>query len=292
MDGSVLGTQNVAINAGARRDFSGHQFGTQLVGVVAWTPSDESIPFQLRNVRYLYDNPNNQDSFDTAFQLEGMYGSGELLSVPLDTNGSSAIVEVSNVSDAPVEVDLIVYSSQGEVREELSFELAAFASRHVITDGILGLNQRGVATVRSSTASSLIAVAMHYGRNANLGINYMYGLPAVEALGTVLRSSYNTYLSQNAQLVLVNPTDEVVTASVSLVRSDGTTVAEIDSTSQAVGSALSVPAKGATVLNLSSLEVSNNYGVVTVQPESANSLIAWVLRERGLQYIMPTPVRQ
>ena len=302
MDGEVLGSQLVLIKAGARTDFSGHQFGSKRVGLVAWRPENNALEFQLRNVRYVFDNRGTENSFDTAFQLGGMYGIGELVSVSLDTNDSSAILEISNVLDEEVKADVNVYSDTGEVKLSLKVKLAPFASRHIIADEVLGNGKRGIATVKGSAVSSIVAVAMHYGRYQDRGISYMYGVPAVEALGSVLRSSYNTFLSQNSLLVLTNPTSEEQKVTVSMVRSDGTeidglrasstrSVVQTNMTGRAIGAPIAIPAHGLKVINLSDYEQINVYGVVTVQLENENSVVSWILRQRSNDYVMPTPVR-
>ena len=53
-----------------------------------------------------------------------------------------------------------------------------------------------------------------------------------------------------------------------------------------------MPGNGLLVVNLSDREAADNYGVVTVQPGSPNSLFASVLRRKNPQYVLPSPVRQ
>src|SRR5262249_8681027 len=100
--GTVLASQPVTLAAGARQDFSGHQFGTNLVGIIKWSPDSNSAKFLMRNVRYYYDNPGTANSFVSAMQIEGLKGNGELLTVPLDTVSNTAVLEVANVTSAPI----------------------------------------------------------------------------------------------------------------------------------------------------------------------------------------------
>lgn len=283
-DGIKLGEEAVTLSGGARRDFSGHQFGPSLVGMIEWRPTSATAEFSMRNVRYYYDNVGSTDSFDSAFQLEGLKGTGEKIAVPLDTNGQTAVLEVLNTTTSTVSVDVIIYDADGTAVDTESFDLPKHGSRHIIADSFLN-GGLGVATINGSTTGSIVAVGMHYGRNASLGINFVYGILAKQARGSVLRGSYNTFLSQGCSLVLVNPTGSSTEATVSMTRYDGTSVLS--------GEALSLPAHGAVSYDLCANELADNYGVVTVQPTTADTVVAHVIRlGSGDVYRFPTPVRQ
>ncbi len=281
--GEELGAQDVTLAPSERIDFSGHQFGPDIVGVVKWMPNDETISYQLRNIRYLYDNSRGSDSFDTAFQLAGQLPSGELLSVPITTDGETAILEVVNVLSEPVDTVVNFYGQDGTVRATHNFTLGGNSSRHIITNEFMQAGERGIAVVKGNKTSSLISVAMQYGRTDKGGISYMYGVAAKPAVGDVLRNSYNTYLEQTSKLVLTNPTDTEQEVSFTLVRSTGETII--------LGEPVTIPAHTAEVIILNNYEASGNYGVVTVTPENTNSIVAWVKRERNGEYVIPTPSR-
>lgn len=282
--GAELGRQSVSLDAQARRDYSGHQFGINLVGIVEWLPDNPNAAFQLRNVRYFYDNGGNADTFMAAFQLEGMVGSGELLAVPLDASIGSAILEVANATDAEITVTVDIYNAAGTLQQEQTHPLPAHGSVHIITDTILN-GAQGIATIRGSALESVVATAMQYGRNTSAGINYLYGIAARQALGTTLRSSYNTFLNQGCRLLLVNPGSSAAGAAVGMVRYDGTNVLN--------GEQLTVPAHGLIDYNLCIKDAADNYGVATVQAQTANTLVASVVRLGSNDtYRFPTPVRQ
>lgn len=284
IDGTRLGTEEVTLAGGARRDFSGHHFGANLVGIVEWRPDDESASFQMRNVRYLYDNQWGIDTFDGAFQLEGAIGSGERLAVPLDTVTGSSIVEVANTTSGDITVTVAIYSAAGDELSEEDYSLPAYGSVHVITDGILAGGQ-GIAIIQGSVRESVIATVMQYERTATAGIDFLYGIAAKQALGSTLRGSYNTFLGQGCWLLLVNPTGSDVSTNISVTRQDGTEVL--------AGTDVSVPSFGLLPFDLCINDSADNYGIVTVQPGAANSIVAWVIRvgyNNG--YRFPTPVRQ
>jgi hypothetical protein len=274
--GAILAERQVTLAAGARQDFSAHQFGRNLVGVVEWRPSDNTHSFLLRNVRYLYDNAGSADSFDTAFQLEGMYGSGEELLAPLDTIGRTAVVELMNTLDESITVDVTVVGGSGAA---FTLTLPPHGSYHYIADTVLGKSAQGYVALRGSKRNSLAAVAMEYSYRSDGGIDNMYGLPAEPAMSMqALRSSYNTYLSQDSWLVLVSPVAQ--TARVSTVSGAGV-----------AGLSEAIPVSGVRVVHLNDFAPANEYGVVTVQPQSGGGLIGWVLRAKGSEYVIPTPLR-
>jgi hypothetical protein len=131
----------------------------------------------------------------------------------------------------------------------------------------------------------VFAVVMQYGRNRDSSLKYMYGIAAIPALGTVLRGSYNTFLEQGCRLQLINPTGQPTGALVSMVRFDGS--------APLAGRQLNVPAHGMTDFDLCGNDITDVYGVVTVQPDTANSLAATVIRVGNMDdYRFPTPVRQ
>lgn len=273
--GAVLARDPIALAAGARGDFSGHRFGPNLVGTIEWRPSNSSIPYLMRNVRYVYDNARGVESFDTAFQLEGMHGSGEEQLVPLDTIGRTAVLELMNTLGEAVDVDVIVSGGSGA---SFRISLPAYGSYHYIADSVLGRNTSGYAIIKGSKPNSIAAVAMEYTYRADLGVAYMYGIPAKQALGSVLHGSLNTFLKQVSWLILVSPTAQNVT------------VSTVNGAGQA-GPVRTFQVSGVRAVNLNEFANPDEYGVVTVQPERTGSLVAWVLRARGNEYVIPTPVR-
>jgi hypothetical protein len=291
MDGSVLGASNITLAAGARADRPGHVFGPMLVGYVAWIPNDLTIPVAMRNVRYLYDNARGANSFDTAFQVEALAGSGHDLVTPLDRTTGSAILEVSNVSSSSSSTKIRIFDAEGMLKKELLINLPAHSSRHIITDEFIPVGSRGVAVVKGA-AESTIAVAMTYGRKANGGTAYLYGTAAVEAAGVELRGTYNTFLGQTSRLVITNPGETVEKVSITLTRSNGTELAGGGVQGIVLGEQFDIPPHGMVAIDLSEFEQPNNYGVVTVQATRNGSVAAWILRERGNEFIIPTPVRQ
>ncbi len=280
----------MTLKAGARFDFSAHDLaGLKQVGLVEWRPASTTARFQLRNVRYYYRADGVTvplgDDFESAFQLEGIVGSGQVLTVPLDTANSSAVLEIANTLNEEVKAEVSIYAETGGTAlHHQTYKLKPHATYHLIVDSILNGGQ-GIATVQGSKPGSVIATAMQYGRTETLGLQNAYGIQASEPLGTTMRGSYNTYLKQGCRLLMTNPTSTEVIATVSMKRYDGALVE--------YGRGLPVPAHGLTDYDLCAQEQENVYGVVTVQPQTPNTIFATVLRiGENEQYRFPTPVRE
>ena len=274
--GVVLEERRLTIAARSRSDNAAHEFGASIVGLIEWDPDDANTAFIVRNVRYLYDNPGTADSFDTAFQLEAGYGSGAELSVPLNTINRSAILELVNTSAAEITATVRLYGG-AEAGAPRFIVLAPKASYHLIVDSLLGTGQVGVAVVQGPAANSLMAVGMHYGWTSEGGIEYMYGIPAMPPLGSVLRGSYNTFLEQASWLIMHNPTASDRSVSLTGMSSP------IEQT---------IPAHSAVSMYLNQNAASDSYGLFTLQPDQRNSVIGWVFRVRNGEYVMPTTVRE
>ena len=288
--GAEISRQAVTLKAGARFDYSAHDIaGLKSVGLIEWIPQVNTVPFQLRNVRYYYRADGISvplgDDFDSAFQLEGLVGSGQVLTVPLDTENSSAVLELANTLNEEANAEVTIYAATGgEALHHQTYKLKPHATYHLITDSILK-GRQGIATVKGNKPASVVATAMQYGRTATLGLQTSYGIQASEALGTAMRGSYNTFLKQGCRLLLVNPTATEARATISMKRYDGTNVE--------LGRLLAVPAHGLTDYDLCGQDEEDVYGVVTVQPEIRNTIFATVLRiGESEQYRFPTPVRE
>ena len=280
--GAVLDSLPLLLQPAERRDISGHQFGRDVVGTVEWRPESPGAKTQLRNVRYYYDSSNpGVNGFTSALQLNGTVGSGRLLSVPLNTEEGSAILEISDVSGAGQAVGVQIFSADGTLLHHTSVALPPYGTEHIITDNILQ-GRTGIAEIQGSTAT--IALAMHYGRTPWGGADYVYGVQAREALGQSLKGSYNTFLNQSCRLLLANPTAQTQDVNVSMTRFDGSTVL-------AEGS-VTVPAHGLHTFDLCSHDVPDAYGVVAVEA-SPNAVTAEVVRAGpGNTYRFPLPLRE
>lgn len=270
-DGTELGSFPATLPASSRQDFSGHQFGTNIVGLAEWRPNDANARFQVKNVRYYYSTSNpGIESFDSATVIEASKGNGEPVVVALDTRGQTAVLEVSNTLSSSAQFVVHIYNGVGALVLNETITLAAHATIHYVADGLLdgGL---GTAVVDGSTATSALVTGMHYGRTPTAGLKYTYASSAFEATGALLRGSYNTFLAQGCSLFISNPNASAASATVSLKRYEGTVVVSGDS--------VNVPAFSTVEYDACSKDAADNYGVVSVTPAVANSLVSSVVRK-------------
>lgn len=277
-DGRELSRQDVVING--RYDFPAHQFGVNQVGLVEWIPQSGTAKFQLRNVRYFYDNPWGIERFDAATQLEGKRGSARELVAPLDTTEGTAVVELGNTRALETIVAIDVYNEAGLLAYSDRIYLAPHATAHVIADPYL---QGGRGSVHIDANDAIIAQVMHYGRNEQGSIEFLYGASAKEPLGTVLRGSYNTFLNQGCQLRIVNASHLPQRAQVTLTRYDGTEVLN--------GESIEIKAQATVFIDACSSENQEAYGVVSVHASESNTLMTDMLRT-SIDYRFSTPLRQ
>jgi len=282
-DGSLLGSKGITLEPGAREDVSGHQFSRNLVGMVEWRPADRRAKFLTRNVRYLYDNPSVVNTFDSAFQIEGVKGSGRPLSVVVDTRNATSVLEIGNATTEPVQTSVKIFNQAGAIVDTINLSLGSRNSSHIVLDQMLP-SQLGRVEIEGSTPGSIVAVAMQYGRTPTLGTEYLYGIHAKEALGSSLAGSYNTYIGQGCTMLLSNTSGERANASFRMIRASGGAVVEERTTS--------IPAFGVTEVNLCAQESQNNYGVVKVEVNRENAVIGQIIRiGRRNDYRFPTPLR-
>ena len=281
-DGTLLQSVRLDLAAGARRDYPAHDLGRNVVGLVEWIPEDEQALFQVRNVRYFYDNPSGVNSFTAAFQLEARAGSGETLTTPLDASVGSAILELANTGEHETHSTVEIHAEDGSLLAVFDYALPPHSSQHLITDQLL-VRGKGSARIRTEHGGSIIATSMEYGRSADGSLRWLYGIAAGEALGTVLRGSYNTYLSQGCRLVLTNSSDEEAGVDLTMTRYDGIRPLQ--------GQRLSIPGNGVLDYDLCAADGRDVYGMLTMLPARVG-VSAQVLRT-GINdsYRFPTPVR-
>ena len=284
LGGSILGTYPVNLRDGARYDYSGHAWGSN-AGLVRFVPQDDSVDYQLRGVRYLYDNSDGHDSFTSAYPFSAAVGSGEKLIAPVDTSSArSVFLELSNTLGKKVSVSLTLHDKTGKKRlYNKTHTLKAYSSLHLPLDTMLA-DSTGLLTAKSSHPASLIGSVVHYGRTESGGVKNLYAVPLREAVGTTFKGSYNTYLNQGCTLYLANSATAKETVTVSMKQNDGT--------SPVKDYLLAVPARGVIAEDLCAKSPKDVYGVVTVtatRPKRISSLV--VRNGEGQRYKMAIPMR-
>ncbi|MCB0346489.1 MAG: hypothetical protein KDD66_15325 [Bdellovibrionales bacterium] len=283
INGNLIAVSAAALGPGQRQDYSGHFFGANKIGLVEWVPDNPNLQFQFRNVRYVYDNPLAINTFDTAFQLEGSNGSSEEVVIPITTEERRAILEISNPESTAQAYELLVtdYNGQYVYGEVLNF--APKSGYHILINDYLGDGAIGRASITPVSGGKVHAVLMNYSYDSDNNIWSMYGIKAKEPVGAIVKSSYNTYLGQDAEVWIVNNHSSHQFVHLGIVRSDGTAIVTNEE--------LFVPGPGMIRLRLSDYESPNHYGVITLIPEHENTLAAWVTRSNEGSYIFPSAAR-
>ena len=273
MNGSILGTQRVNLRDGARYDYSAHAYGASRAGIARFHPDDNKVEYQMRAVRYLYDNIGSHDSFTTAYPFRATVGSGELLIAPVDTRGGmTCYLEIANTLQQRTNVTLKFYNSSGkQLLDEHKVSLKAYASVHVAAPEQL-TGQIGSVVVTGDRVGSIVGGVVHYDSNAEGGVSSMYVAELQEGMGKVSHGSYNTYLQQGCDLLIANASATKTEARLSMTSNTGK---EVLNDHKVV-----VPAWGVANENICSLGERDSYGIVKLTT-NANARLACVLVRAG-----------
>jgi hypothetical protein len=127
---------------------------------------------------------------------------------------------------------------------------------------------------------------MQYSFDEEGVLRYLYGIPAVEALGSVFKSSFNTYIGQRTLVVAINHSETLGVASLNVVRNSGARVSH-----PTIDEAIRIPAKSVRVIDITDAVGANDYGVITLMPVTPNSISGSVLRVKEGDYVLATPLR-
>lgn len=283
--GSLIAEEEITLRSRSRTDISLHRFGMNTVGLVRWSPNNSSAKFIIRNTRYYLDNSSSGSLLTAGLQIDGAKGNGARMSLPIYTiNGQTSVIELSNTSNAPIVVALKFYNRDGDQVTTKSVSLAAYETKHEIADSIIP-SDLGSVTINSSRAESLFATGLYYDRTLSGSTDTAYAIPAREAIGTISRGSYNTFLSQRCELILTNVSSSAATAVVSVTNLNGEVV--LDDTT------FTLPSKGTTMdLDVCRDRNTNEYGVIKVVADGVGKIRPVLLRKGpGGRYVFPIEMR-
>ena len=284
LNGRQLRALSVNLNSGARRDYPAHSYGADKAGLVHFVPTDNRQDYQLREIRYLYDNPGATDSFASALPLRSMVGSGQTLIAPVDTSSGTATLELANMLSKTIRVDLkIYYQTDKKLLYRKKLRLKKYETKHLSLADILGKNQ-GLIVAKASEIGGLAGTVIHYGLKSSGGLQSMYAIDLREPIGKTMQVSYNTYLNQGCTLYLANLASSSQNVRISMQQTNGTRPVR-DYT-------LTVPGHGVTPEDLCAKSPKNVYGVVTVTASNPKRIYGVVVRTgEGERYKMATPLR-
>lgn len=281
--GTAIESVRLLLNADSRIDFGVHERAPSAVGIAEWRPDSSVVPFELRIIRYFRDNAIGVDSYAGALQTAGARGSGREVYLPLDASSGPAVIEVSNTKNSDSFVIVSVFNQTGTNVGQGSFTLPPYATQHVVTNQMLA-NGVGYATVKGIGVGTVITGAVNYGWSENGSLDFAYAVRAEEPLGSELRGNYNTFIGQQCELTLINTDSADQDVTLNMTRYDGSIVLS--------GEQVTVPARNAVTRDICANDPTDAYGVVVVQPQTANSIIGHLLRiGADNAYRFSTPVR-
>lgn len=279
--GNELDRQGLTIAPRERVDVAAHRFGEAQAGLVRWVPEQTAIPCIVRNARYYYDNPALRNSFVSATSIDAQAGSGQNLTVPVNTGGETSVLEVANVTAYPQEVVVDVYNGVGNRSLHKVLSLQGFESRHVIVNEVL-TNAQGVATVEGKVVGGVVANVVQYGRSLGGSLLRVYAEPVREGVGVVLEASYNTFINQTSNLLLANTSgvDAVVNASIS----------QLSGEEKSIGENLVIPPRTVREVSINNFVSADRYGLVTVNVDQPGSIVASLERRNASEYVIALPL--
>ena len=282
-DGSPIAGGQFALSLGAksRTDIAAHQFVGPYIGSARWTPASSNSAATIRSVRYIYDNPFWQTSFSGAAPIKGKKGNGQKQYAPVSTIQNTSVAELVNTSDSAITVVIEYFSEAGISLGDTSRNIAARGTEHIVLNPIFGNGVRGSISMDSSASTSLLASVVQYEFNLNNRLSLLYALPARQALGTTVYSSFNTYVSHTNSLLTVSAISAASTPALTLRALDGTIL--LNSTQ------LTLPGQGLLLRDINSDVPIDAYGRIELQTSVATQS-SWLLRRRNNEYVLPFEV--
>jgi len=277
------GGEFLRLEAGQRHDIAAHAFGASRVGMAEWRPSGNNASFLLRNIRYYYDNSFLIPSFDTAVQMTGAYGSGRDQYMIVDTENALSVVEIINTLAVEVESEFKLRDENGILLFTGIVEIPAKGSFHYIVNQHLPSGQKGSVEVKASDPNAIIAHALQYVQKANLGIEYISSLPAEQEYHLTLNGEYNTFIGQDAELVILNTRSASSNGDWNLSDSLGNSLF--------ANLSFSTLPKARTSIDVDALVSDDSYGGLTLESDVLGSYVAWIVRERSPSYNIPISLK-
>jgi hypothetical protein len=231
-------------------------------------------------------------AFKFAFPLSAKLGQSDPVFLPVSRKfGESNWIEVVNILDTSVGATINYYASDGTILESLDAFINPNAQLHFNASERLPEGGTGFAMIIPKEPRSIIAQSMGYLREAASGsVTSVYGAQARRAVPCVQSGSYNLFLQMENWLLVGNPTNNFVEASINLTGPDMLTQKNI---LLAPKSSRFLPIHDAFEFNTQ----NDTYGLLAVYPaDSSVRLFAQVMRVRFRSdgtpdFSAPLPVR-
>ena len=272
--GTMVRNVAVAVGPRSRVDVDTHTLGSSLTGLLAWVPDSPTASVRVRQKRYYFGGMLTDGELIAVTAIPAQRGNGSSLAAPFDTTGKTVVLEISNTTASPVTVDIAAYQADGSTTPvaPAAFILGPKATQHVVLNSYLA-SGLGNIIIDGDIDQSLIATLFTYGRASDGGLSFAYSSPARNGAGTAYRGSYNTFLGQSCIARIGNRSMGDQNATLTITRFDGTVLVN--------GTDFTVPANGATELNICSNDPQPGYGEVLITPANPGALIGDILRRNS-----------
>ena len=273
--GALLGEKAIQVGPKQRSVTGAHLYGPNQKGFAEWIPDTAGALAAVRNITYLYDNPGTVSSFSGGYAREAR-APGSLLAIPVTTELSqTALAEVSNVLTSSVNVTINAYDTNGRsLMTTARYTLKPKATQQLLLSRVK--NRKAMVLIKSDKAGSLIGGVRQYARSSTGAVLYIYSLNGTSPAGSLFEAVYDTHDSQQSTVLFANPTSYSRKVLVSLRRSNG----------QAAVTPfwVTIPKYAVRYYNVTD---PDSKGVVTIQPDQANSIVSWLTRRRNNDYVVP-----
>lgn len=294
MAGNPIRVKPYDVAAFRRIDLDGgHSFpGPSHVGTHEIIPLDPQAPYLAQLTRYGFDYAGG---YTFAFPLIARAGNGQATTLPISNRfDSQNWVELTNTEDQPVNVEVHVFNSQGELVLRENPRLDSFAQIHLPVFTALAAEDYGLALITPDRANSVSANSMQYYRNADGGMSAMYGSQSKEVTSSRIVGTYNLFLNMESYLRVVNPLSVAQVAQLKVSTLDAQGVPQVLSRHRID---LAPFASVEVSLHQSNIYETqpDSYGTVVLESDDHLPLYGEILRyrevESGLDFVAPTLVR-
>ncbi|HMO16454.1 MAG TPA: Ig-like domain-containing protein [Oligoflexia bacterium] len=220
--GTLIMRREVEVPSFGRSDIDGgHDVaGPGVVGYHKIVPRNVTAQYIAQITRFGGNAPAGfaPSEFKFALPLIARLGQSDPIFLPISRKfGETNWIEVVNILDQPVGATINYYASDGRVLESVEALIPANAQLHFHASSHLQEGGSGFAMIVPREHFSLVAQSMGYLRESQGGsVTSVYGSQARRAVPCVQTGSYNLYLGMQNWLLVGNPTNEVVQATLRL----------------------------------------------------------------------------
>ena len=294
--GTLIMRREIEVPSFGRADVDGGHglVGPNVVGFHKIVPAVVTAEYIAQLSRFGGDSPAGfaPSKFKFAVPLSSKLGQSDPIYMPISNKfGESNWIEVVNILDKEVGASVNYYSKSGQLLESVDARIAPNAQIHFNASAALPTGDNGYAVVVPFEPFSIVAQSMGYLRESATGsVTAVYGSQGRRVVPCAQSGSYNLFLNMQNWLVVANPTNSTVEATVLFA---GPTSSAEKAIVLAPRALVTIPIHGNAELKTQ----PDTYGLVTVYPKDPSlRLYSEVLRLRyrangNPDFAVPVPVR-